>query len=201
MGKVKFGKSVEKKLEEGEDEKIFKYSPGTLAVASGGAWAFSAYAAQLGVAEGNAYRIAAASLKKISDQIATPLAELLESPIKLITISQTGLSFESFLSIAYESPFTIADWANFLQLPENELVSFQEESKPFNQAQSEIILQITQLQKLAEEILGTQERFAIWAITPSLALEGKRPKDFFGSTFGIQMLTTELHRIEYGILA
>ncbi len=112
-----------------------------------------------------------------------------------------GLSFESFLAIAYDSPFTIEDWADFLHLSEKKLLSFQEESKTFSQAQSEIILQIAQLQKLGTDVLGGQEPFAIWASTPSLVFEGKRPKDFFGSTFGIQMLTTELHRIEYGILA
>ena len=76
-----------------------------------------------------------------------------------------------------------------------------ESAREAEEPQTEITLQIAQLQKLGSEILGGQDRFALWAATPSLILEGKKPRDFFNSTFGIQMLTTELHRIEYGILA
>jgi len=202
MGKSKVDKSVEIKKEVDETEQILgagtryvKVTPLETILRDSFSTA-PTYRADI-----SAIVVPRASTLKQGNKLDTPLADLLESPIGLISVSQDGLSFESFLSIAYASPFTIEDWAGFLQLSEQKLASLQKENKTFSQAQSEIILQIAQLQKLSEEVLGGQEQFAIWASAPSLAFEGKRPKDFFGSTFGIQMLTTELHRIEYGILA
>lgn len=138
---------------------------------------------------------------KISDKVLIDINDLLDDSINLISISKVGLSFEMFLSIVEKSPFSIKEWGGFLRLSLKKLLSIQKDNKVFNQAQSEIILQIAQLQTLGENVLGNPNNYAIWISSPSLVFDGKSPKEFLESTFGIQMLAIELHRIEYGILA
>jgi len=135
------------------------------------------------------------------NKLVISFSDLLDNPAGLIAISKAGLKFDAFLTIAQGAPFSINDWVKFLRLTEQKLTALQASRKSFNQAETERIFQIAQLQKLGEQVLGNIENFALWVMTPSLVLEGKKPKDFLDSAFGIQLLTTELHRIEYGILA
>lgn len=134
MAKTKVDESVES-VNEAEEAQIVEFSPSYGAVLEATPFLLMDSEAALGYwatqmpPAGTLAAMQAAGIvtQKAGDQTSTSLAELLESPIGLISVSQAGLSFESFLSIVYSTPFSLGDWASFLQLSEKELIAFQTE--------------------------------------------------------------------------
>jgi putative toxin-antitoxin system antitoxin component (TIGR02293 family) len=100
-----------------------------------------------------------------------------------------------------DTPFSLTEWANYLQLSERTIQRNQKENKTFQPIQSERIVEVSMLYKYGVEVFGNKDNFDTWLNTKSIALGGRIPKDLLDTKFGISMVKDELGRIEHGILA
>lgn len=121
--------------------------------------------------------------------------------LSFIEIIRSGIQFKIFLVFANSSPFTLNEWSNFLHISERTMQRYVREKRRFDSLQSEKILEIAMLYKKGIEVFGSSEKFNSWLETDNLALGKTKPKSFFDSSFGINLLKDELTRIEYGVLA
>ncbi len=119
----------------------------------------------------------------------------------IINAIKRGIKFSVFTSIAQNSPFSLNEWSNFLNISERTMQRYKKERKSFDSDSSEKIIEITLLYKYGIEVFGNKEKFNSWLETKSLALGGIIPKKLLDNTFGINLLKDELTRIEYGVLA
>lgn len=119
----------------------------------------------------------------------------------LIDWIKEGLKFSVFNRIASNSHFTLGEWSFFLNISERTLQRYKRDKKSFDKAQSERIIQIQMIQQLGKEVFGRDESFNQWLELKNLALQGRKPKDFLDSSFGINLVRDELRRIEHGVLA
>jgi putative toxin-antitoxin system antitoxin component (TIGR02293 family) len=121
--------------------------------------------------------------------------------LAIIEIVRTGISYKDFNKIADDTPFSLSEWANYLQLSERTMQRNQKEKKSFQPIQSERIVELSMLYKYGVEVFGDKQNFDIWLNSKSISLGGRTPKYLLDTKFGISMVRDELGRIEHGILA
>lgn len=121
--------------------------------------------------------------------------------LAIIDIVRNGISYKDFTRIADDTPFSLTDWANYLQLSERTIQRNQKEKKSFQPIQSERIVELSMLYTYGVEVFGDKANFNTWLNSKSIALGGRTPKELLDTKFGISMVKDELGRIEHGILA
>jgi putative toxin-antitoxin system antitoxin component (TIGR02293 family) len=119
----------------------------------------------------------------------------------IIDIVRHGISYKEFDKIVGDTPFSLTEWANYLQVSERTIQRNQKENKAFQPIQSERIVEVSMLYKYGVEVFGNKDNFDTWLNTKSIALGGRIPKDLLDTKFGISLVKDELGRIEHGILA
>lgn len=119
----------------------------------------------------------------------------------IIEMVRSGISYSDFNKIVVSTPFSISEWANYLQLSERTIQRAQKEKKAFQPIQSERIVELSMLYKYGVEVFGDKENFNTWLNASSVSLGGRIPKELLDTKFGISMVKDELGRIEHGVLA
>jgi putative toxin-antitoxin system antitoxin component (TIGR02293 family) len=121
--------------------------------------------------------------------------------LAIIDVVRTGISFDEFEKIVGNAPFSLAEWAKYLQLSERTIQRNQKEKKPFQPIHSERIIELVMLYEYGVEVFGDKENFNVWLNSKSIALGGRTPKELLDTKFGVGMVKDELGRIEHGVLA
>ena len=121
--------------------------------------------------------------------------------VYFINTARKGLSYEDFIKIAKQTPFTLDNWSSFLHLSERTIQRYKKESKPFDPIHTEKILEIALLYDRGTNTFSDAANFNLWLETPNIGLGGVKPMSLLDSTFGIAMLRNTLMRIENGIPA
>ncbi len=121
--------------------------------------------------------------------------------LAIIDAVRTGISVSEFEKVTSNIPFSVAEWATFLQLSERTIQRTQKDNKSFQPIHSERIVELVMLYEYGIEVFGDKENFDIWLNSKSIALGGRTPKDLFDTRFGVNMVKDELGRIEHGVLA
>ena len=121
--------------------------------------------------------------------------------LKIVHSVREGVPYYGFHSIIENTPFTLAEWSEYLHVSERTLQRYKKEKKRFDVMQSERIVQIVQLYYYGIDVFGSNEKFDSWLSGESVALGNIIPKSLLDSSFGISLLKDELGRIEHGILA
>lgn len=121
--------------------------------------------------------------------------------LAIIDIVRNGISYKDFNRIADDTPFSLTDWAHYLQVSERTIQRNRKEKKSFQPIQSERIVELSMLYKYGVEVFEDKDNFNIWLNSKSISLGGRTPKDLLDTKFGIGMVRDELGRIEHGILA
>lgn len=124
-----------------------------------------------------------------------------DDEINLANRVREGISFDYFSTLASQIHLNLQEWADYLHLSERTIQRYKKEGKAFDPIYSEKIIIIELLYKKGAEVFGIEENFYTWMDTKSVALGGVKPKDLLDTAFGINMVYTELGRIEHGIFA
>jgi putative toxin-antitoxin system antitoxin component (TIGR02293 family) len=128
-------------------------------------------------------------------------AELEQDTLSMVNLLREGVAYSYLSSISDRINFTLADWSSYLHLSGRTIQRYKKDKKPFDTIYSEKIIQIDQLYKTGTEVFGNLENFRVWMETKSIPLGGIQPKELLDTTYGINLVTDELGRIEHGILA
>jgi putative toxin-antitoxin system antitoxin component (TIGR02293 family) len=121
--------------------------------------------------------------------------------LAIIELVRDGISITDFNAIAGITPFSLAEWAAFLQLSERTIQRNQKEQKAFQSIHSQKIVELAMLYQYGVEVFGDQENFNTWLGYKSVALGGRSPKELLDTQFGVGMVKDALGRIEHGVLA
>ncbi len=121
---------------------------------------------------------------------------------KLLVINtiRTGIPYSLFLSIKAFAPFSETDWAAFLNISPKSLHRYKLLSKHFKPAQSEKIIEITELIKTGLDVFGNMDKFKLWLDTPNYSLGSLKPIELIKNSYGKELVLSELVRIDHGIL-
>jgi putative toxin-antitoxin system antitoxin component (TIGR02293 family) len=121
--------------------------------------------------------------------------------LAIIDLVRTGITYRDFNKIVGDTPFSLTEWANYLQLSKRTIQRNQKEKKSFQPIQSERIVELSMLYQYGVEVFGDKDNFNTWLNSKLITLGGRTPKELLDTKFGIGMVRDELGRIEHGILA
>jgi putative toxin-antitoxin system antitoxin component (TIGR02293 family) len=126
---------------------------------------------------------------------------LLSNKLLLVMVIRKGIPYSIFTLIQNITPFSLNDWANYLDISSKSLTRYQQQNKPFKPSLTEKIIELAEVTNLGIEVFGNNEKFRVWLETPNYALGNLKPFDLLRDSYGKEMIIGELTRIEHGILA
>ncbi|MBN2213424.1 MAG: DUF2384 domain-containing protein [Bacteroidales bacterium] len=123
------------------------------------------------------------------------------SVLRLIETSRKGIDLDSFDELSAEFPFNLSDWSKILHISERTIQRYRRDKKKLDSIHTDRLLQIMILLNKGVEVFGNPNNFMTWLNSINIALGGITPISLLDNAFGINMVTNELTKIEYGVLA
>lgn len=136
--------------------------------------------------------------EKIS-KVEEPLVSFTKS-IRVLP-SLKDFTYTEFKKISDKTPFTQAEWAAMLHVSERTLQRYAKSNGSFAPINAERAMQIDKVIKRGKEVFGSIEKFYNWIKRGPNMLEGDLSLQSLTSADGIQMVLTQLGRIEHGLFA
>jgi DNA-binding transcriptional regulator YiaG len=115
--------------------------------------------------------------------------------------SLKDFNYTEFKKIADKTPFTLAEWASILHVSERTIHRYAKNNGHFAPINAERAMQIAKILDEGAITFGSIDNFYTWLKTNPTMPEGDLSFDSLTTTEGIQMVGTQLGRIQHGILA
>ena len=126
--------------------------------------------------------------------------EFLSNKMFIIRLIREGVPYSLFSLIKDTTPFTEANWAEFLNISTKTLERYKKDSQTFKPIHSEKIIEMAEVTNVGVEVFGDMEKFKLWLDTPNFALGNLKPFELLRDSYGKEMVLGELTRINHGIL-
>jgi putative toxin-antitoxin system antitoxin component (TIGR02293 family) len=142
--------------------------------------------------------------KKYNDEEEKPT--MAEEPMVIYALKKNvpslkSFTFNDFKKIADKVDFTQKEWSDILHISERTLQRYGHANGTFNTGVIDRILQINKVFDRGKEVFGSYERFNLWLRDHPYMLEGRLSIHSLASFEGINLVLTQIGRIEHGILA
>jgi putative toxin-antitoxin system antitoxin component (TIGR02293 family) len=128
-------------------------------------------------------------------------SDFLSNKMLIVFSIREGISYSFFNLIKETSPFNEFYWADLLDISTKSLHRYKKSLKHFKPTHSEKIIEMAEVTKLGLEVFGNMDKFKLWLETPNYALGGLQPLELLKDSYGKELVTGELTRINYGIFA
>lgn len=119
--------------------------------------------------------------------------------LSIVDACKSGIGIQVFDDVANFLNVPIVKLANVIRIPKSTLIR-RKRSGHFNFEESERLVRILKVFKLATEVLETEENASEWLNTTSPDFKGKTPLDYLGSEHGAREVEAVLERIAYGVI-
>ena len=142
--------------------------------------------------------------KKFTEKEEKPM--MAEEPMAIYELKKNvpslkNFTFNDFKKIADKVDFTQKEWSDILHISERTLQRYAHNNGFFNTGVIDRILQINKVFERGKEVFGSYERFNLWLRDNPYMLEGRLSIHSLASFEGINLVLTQIGRIEHGIFA
>lgn len=110
-------------------------------------------------------------------------------------------NYKEFKKIADKVPFKLQEWSDILHISERTLQRYAKANSNFPFSVVDRILQIDKVIKRGIEVFGNLDKFIGWLRSNPYMLEGRLSLQSLRSIEGINLILTQLGRIEHGLFA
>jgi len=124
----------------------------------------------------------------------------LSDKLLIVMAIRKGIPYSLFSLIQSVTPFTVNDWAKYLDISSKSLLRYQQQNKLLKSSHTEKIIELAEVTNLGSEVFGSNEKFKRWLETPNFAVGNLKPADLLMDSYGKEMIMGELTRIEHGVL-
>ncbi|HUS01420.1 MAG TPA: antitoxin Xre/MbcA/ParS toxin-binding domain-containing protein [Chitinophagaceae bacterium] len=122
------------------------------------------------------------------------------APVKQMPLVK-DFNYKEFKKIADKVPFTLQEWSQIIHISERTLQRYAKANSNVPFSVVDRILQIDKVIKRGIEVFGNLDKFISWLRSDPYMLEGRLSLQSLRSIEGINLVLTQLGRIEHGILA
>ena len=116
----------------------------------------------------------------------------------LISLSRTGIKKSTLKSLADYLGITMETMSGLLHSSYRNIQRKNDEEL-LDTLKTEKVLELAAFAQRGIEVIGNKESFAEWLHSPLISLGNKTPLHFLDTSFGIQMVTKILGRLEQGV--
>lgn len=125
-----------------------------------------------------------------------------KSPLDLIETIRHGLPKQALERLANALRVKVLDLENILPVSRRTLQRYEQQDVKFLPKElSDHMLQVAKVHARAVEVFEDEERALEWLQAPIVALGGRIPMSLLDTSPGVDLVLTELGRIEYGVFA
>ena len=110
-------------------------------------------------------------------------------------------TYKEFKKISDKVPFTLQEWSQLLHISERTLHRYAKANSSFPFSVADRVLQIDKIIKRGIEVFGNLDKFISWLRSNPYMLEGRLSLQSLRSIDGINLVLTQLGRIEHGLFA
>lgn len=118
----------------------------------------------------------------------------------LIELARNGLNRSAVDSLAKKLQISVRDLASYLHISERNLQRYTLDQELSSNV-SDRLIQIAKVYAKAVDVFEDEEAAVAWLKYPSQALGGITPLSCLDNFSGIELVTDELGRIDYGVYA
>jgi len=126
------------------------------------------------------------------------LEKSLRGDFDLIDLSRTGIKKSTLKSLADYLGITMETLSGLLHSSYRN-IQRKDNDELLDTLKTEKVLELAAFAQRGIEVIGDKESFTEWLHSPLVALGNKTPLDFLDTSFGIQMVTKVLGRLEQGV--
>ena len=126
------------------------------------------------------------------------LEKSLRGDFDLIDLSRTGIRKSTLKSLADYLGITMETLSGLLHSSYRN-IQRKDNDELLDTLKTEKVLELAAFAQRGIEVIGDKESFTEWLHSPLVALGNKTPLDFLDTSFGIQMVTKILGRLEQGV--
>ncbi len=145
------------------------------------------------------------SPKKIQqeiEEVAVAYGKVFDNRMTIIQSIKQGVSYKLFSYIKNRCPFTEEEWASLLGMSTKSLQRYAlSKHHVFKPIHSEKILEIAEVCDAGMEVFNDKEDLYEWLQKPAFAFEYAVPMHFLDTSYGVQLVYTQLKRYAHGIFA
>lgn len=138
---------------------------------------------------------------KESSGILTKYQKSFNDNITLVTVSKKGLLPQAVFDFISLTDFSFPYVEKVLNKTIKTFTSYKKNKTPLDPVLSEKLLKFFALYSQGQSVFGSIDEFNKWLAEPSFGLGNTVPQDLLDTITGIQLVSEELTRIEYGDLA
>lgn len=131
----------------------------------------------------------------------TSFAQLFDNRMTLLSLIQNGMTSQFLFSLIDATPFSLTDWCAVTNIPYRTLLRYQKEPTILKPIYTEKVLAFAQVIGVGLDVFGSPDKFQLWLYNKKFIFNDMRPIDLMQSSYGKDMILTELHHIEHGIFA
>ena len=110
-------------------------------------------------------------------------------------------TYNEFKKIADKTPFTQAEWASILHVSERTLQRYAKNNGSFASINAERAMQVAEVISEGKKTFGKVDLFYNWLKRKPAMLEGPLSLASLTTSHGIQLVLTQLGRIQHGLFA
>jgi putative toxin-antitoxin system antitoxin component (TIGR02293 family) len=115
---------------------------------------------------------------------------------------KSGVPYNVWEEVKSNSIFDDKDWAKLLDVNVRTLQRYKNQKGfKFQTLQGEKIFEVAEVMNLGKEVFDENAKFYSWLNTPTFALGNAKPIELLDTSFGIEIVKSELYAIEYGVFA
>lgn len=122
----------------------------------------------------------------------------LSGDFDLIALSRTGVKKASLTSLAEYLGITMETMSNLLHSSYRN-IQRKDDNDLLDTLKTEKVLELASFAQRGIQVIGDKQSFAEWLQSPLTSLGNHSPLHFLDTSFGIQMLTKLLGRLEQGV--
>jgi putative toxin-antitoxin system antitoxin component (TIGR02293 family) len=124
------------------------------------------------------------------------------SPLDLIETIRQGLPKQALERLAEALRVKVLDLEHILPVSKRTLQRYEQQDVKFLPKElSDHMLQVAKVYARAVDVFEDEERALEWLQAPIVALGGRIPMSLLDTSAGVDLVLTELGRIEYGVFA
>ncbi|MEO8720060.1 MAG: antitoxin Xre/MbcA/ParS toxin-binding domain-containing protein [Ginsengibacter sp.] len=126
------------------------------------------------------------------------LKKSLDGDFDLINLSRTGIKKSTLKSLATYLGINMETMSELLHSSYRN-IQRKDEDELLDTLKTEKVLELAAFAQRGIGVIGNKESFSEWLRSPLVSLGNKMPLDYLDTSFGIQMVTKILGRLEQGV--
>jgi putative toxin-antitoxin system antitoxin component (TIGR02293 family) len=126
------------------------------------------------------------------------MMENVNNPYFVIDEAEKGVPLQVFEALVDESGYNKASIAGFIGIDVRTVANYKKANRSFVKTDAEHLIKLKELFGYGKEVFGNQEEFNRWLRKPAHGLGGRIPEQLLNYISGIELVSRELTRIEYG---